>query len=306
MGLDIGASSVKMVHLNHEQEKYSVTGAGIVDIPDVDDDENWETNAASAAKDCFASSRIQTSFVACSVSGPETAVRSFQFPPLAPDEMKGAVLMEARQLCPFDIENAAVSYQLLSKNNNKAAGILAGATNSLIKRKKNVAKNASLHCTLMDIDGLALLNCFKEIEKPNQEQTFAILNVGLYCASLVITSKDAPPFVRDITHNGKKIAEKTEAQNDKSAYDELVRNINATFSYYTAERTYLISKLYVCGDIAITEGFVEILAEKLPVDVQLWNPFDNMVCLADENCQKMLCKKGPALAVAAGLAMRKI
>jgi hypothetical protein len=38
----------------------------------------------------------------------------------------------------------------------------------------------------------------------------------------------------------------------------------------------------------------------------LWNPFDKIRCDAGQACEVLLQKNGPAMAVAAGLAMRSI
>jgi len=51
---------------------------------------------------------------------------------------------------------------------------------------------------------------------------------------------------------------------------------------------------------------VELLDNQLPAAVEKWNPFDKMDCDAGPQCRDILQKKGPAMAIAAGLAMRSI
>jgi Tfp pilus assembly PilM family ATPase len=58
-------------------------------------------------------------------------------------------------------------------------------------------------------------------------------------------------------------------------------------------------------------NLAEFLNSKLPMEVTLWNPFDKMQCHAGRNhrgvlLKNVLHKSGPAMAVAAGLAMRSI
>jgi Tfp pilus assembly PilM family ATPase len=48
------------------------------------------------------------------------------------------------------------------------------------------------------------------------------------------------------------------------------------------------------------------LNNHLPAAVVLWNPFEKIRCEADRSCEEILQKNGPAMAVAAGLAMRSI
>ena len=40
-------------------------------------------------------------------------------------------------------------------------GVLVAATNEVVRNKTQLISNASLNCALMDIDGLALVNCFQ-------------------------------------------------------------------------------------------------------------------------------------------------
>jgi Tfp pilus assembly PilM family ATPase len=62
----------------------------------------------------------------------------------------------------------------------------------------------------------------------------------------------------------------------------------------------------VCGTFGMVKGFVDILSKQLPIKVVLWNPFDTMKCSVDRQCLEVIQTKGPAMVVAAGLAMRSV
>ena len=56
---------------------------------------------------------------------------------------------------------------------------------------------------------------------------------------------------------------------------------------------------------------VTLLSDMLPIELELWNPFDKMYSHASRNhkgvlLKNILKKKGPAMVIAAGLAMRTI
>ena len=59
-------------------------------------------------------------------------------------------------------------------------------------------------------------------------------------------------------------------------------------------------------EFALLDGFVEMLDNELSMETVLWNPFDRIGCDAGQDCEELLGKNGPAMAVAAGLAMRSI
>ncbi len=273
-------------------------------------------------------------------------MRNFKFPPLPPEEIEGAVLLEAAQVCPFNVDDSAVDYQLMTNGEDCVKGVLVAATNRVIKNKKELAKNASLDCVLMDVDGLALLNCFSECENGASKSevgriTSAILNVGGSYTTLGIMDEDNQPFIRDMAYAGNDIVKQIAIENNVStehvrkilfdnksqndvpknptevelqlgesldrACQKLIAGVIETLRYYTAqEKSAVVEKIFVCGGFAQVKGFIELLDSQLPIEAVLWNPFDKMRCDAGRRCRDTLQKKGPAMAVAAGLAMRSI
>jgi type IV pilus assembly protein PilM len=181
LGLDIGTATVKIIELIKSSSGWSVTAAGVAEIarhPASDSDDKKEVDIVGAISQCLQSAEVQTQFAVCGVCGPEVAVRSFKFPTLPPEEIEGAVLLEASQVCPFNIDESTVDYQLIPNGEEFVTGVLVAATNKLIKSKRLVAEDASLGNVLMDVDGLSLLNCFNEYEQHTAGKTRAILNVG--------------------------------------------------------------------------------------------------------------------------------
>ncbi|MHC4334550.1 MAG: pilus assembly protein PilM, partial [Planctomycetota bacterium] len=90
-------------------------------------------------------------------------------------------------------------------------------------------------------------------------------------------------------------------------FRKLTDDVNNTLRYYTARvKKNAVEKVLVCGGFALLEGFVDWLGGRLTTKAVLWNPFEGMSCYGDQNCLYLLREKGPALAVAAGLAMRSI
>lgn len=293
-----------------------------------------EENTAEAIKNCFNFSGIQTNMAVCAVGGSETAVRHFKFPSLPLEEISGAVSLEASQICPFNVDDGAVDYQLIPGEEGYIDGILVAATSNIMAKRNKFIERASLINVLTDIDGLALLNCFNEIEKNESGHTTAILNVGSTYTNLAIMEANSLPFVRDIAHAGNDIIKEIAEENDISielasqiicgnsdprelelglsgsldrACQSLITDVTKTLRYYSAqEKSSVIEKIYVCGGFAMVEGFVDLLNGQLPAETILWNPFEKMQCKAGNECSNLIQTNGPALVIAAGLAMRSI
>lgn len=338
LGLDIGSAAVKIVALRKNSDGYSALAGGISEVKAVQDDVmRHRINTVKAVRSCFVRTRVKRKLAVCGVSGPEVAVRDFELPLLLAEEMTAAVALEASQVCPFPAGASAVDYQLIHNGTDNADGILVSAMRSLIADKRQIARDAHLKCVMMDVDGLALLNCFQGLAKNEYEdtetcETVAILNVGHSHTTLAIMDADGKPFIRDITYAGEEILRQIMKENgapaetvkeilsggsaatelglDESlarACQKLVSDVNETLRFHTAQgKSQSIDKLHVCGGFALAGGFIEILNRQISAECVLWNPFEQMHCNPNRKYKDVFAKRGPALAVAAGLAMRSI
>jgi type IV pilus assembly protein PilM len=343
-GLDVGLSYVKAVQLRQDENGYSVIAAGRTEVMgDGADDRAKINNLVTAIRKCVKSARIKTKHAVCGICGPSVALRPFKLPVMETKEIEEAVLSEAEQVCPFERGQFIVDYQLFhnargklqesanSQQNNKIQGVFAAAATNMIGYKNQLVKAASLNCVLMDVDGLALLNCFLECEKPERSETIAILGVGEAFTNLVISGSNGTPFVRDIPHAADEIINHVAGEHNLSgqaARDilcgspdkdigefkgslerssaKLIADIAQTLRYYTVEEGQGVAKIFVCGGFAGTNGFIELLNNQLPLEVVLWNPFNKMRYGGAAHGIEMLKEQGFALALAAGLAMRTI
>ena len=338
LGLDIGSSSVRMVQLEREKEGFSVISAAISEIQKSDNDSDMSSaDIVKAIRQCLAHATKHSKWAVCSVSGTEVAVRHFKFPPLQSEVLDGAIRLEASQVCPFNVDDGVVDYQLIqnSPSEDCVSGVLVAATNDVIKRKLSLVGQCSLNCVLMDVDGLALLNCLAETKNEAfPVSTSAILDVGASTTTLAVMSDNHFPFVRTIPYAGKDIVAYIARENNvsteavkKDIYDssasvlptekieksmeiacrKLVSDVAETLRYHsTQEKTSPIERILVCGGFGMVRGFVDILNKQLPLKAILWNPFDTMKCSVDRKCLDIIQSKGPVMAVATGLAMRSV
>jgi type IV pilus assembly protein PilM len=338
LGLDIGSSSVRMVQLARDSKGFAVIAASVSDIEPANGDiAAREANSIKAVQNCLASAKPRTRLAVCSIAGPEVAIRNFKFPPLQAEALEGAVRLEASQVCPFNVDDGVVDYQIIQSGapEDEVAGVLVAATNQVIERKIRIAEKASLNCVLMDVDGLALLNCLAESKKdPDEVLTAAILDVGASCTTLAVMGENNLPFVRTVPYAGKDIVAQIAGENNVSpeivmkeiygsidttipaenlqrslenACQKLVSDVAETLRYHSAQaKSFPVERILVCGGFGMVRGFVDILNKQLPIKAILWNPFDTMRCSVGRQCLGVIQSNGPAMAVAVGLAMRSV
>ncbi len=333
VGLDISSGHVSMVQVCRKRGDYVVTGAASVGLDfDTEDCSNTkEIKLAKAMQRCRQEGKITARNAIFGVSGPDVAVRRFEFPPLPAEEVESAIMLEASQVCPFDISDAVVDYQLLDNGDKKTRGVLVAATNELIERKRRLAAEAAFNCVMIDADGLALLNCLSHYHKPDPESLIAVVEVGEYGAVIANLFKGCEPFVRDLNYPFKSLAEQISKERDISmdqarqllrsndccdgtdlyscaavteAVNKLVDDISSTIKYHASQTSVKSAKeIFICGELS--HVFYKPLAANLEADVELWNPF-NSIAHDDTEFESILKNKGSAMAVAAGLSMRRI
>lgn len=358
-GLDIGTASVKIVRLDgNASDGFKPASVAIQPIQYSDnqnDQQQQRLNIVRAIKDCSQKANLKTDYAVCGVGGDAVAVRNFQFPVMPPEEVQNAVLFEAEQVCPFDIKQSMVDYQLLSvisENQDsteqaldKYEGVLVAASTNILTEKTSLLSDASLHCTLIDAESLALINCFENCNINIGSDAVALLDIGHTFTNVIIFHETAPPFVRDINRGAKDVIEqvcrKTElnqqqvmkrcckkwvdqseqnqqqnqadidAASFKKAFDDACENIvvdvNESLRFYSAQHGQKITRIYACGGFSLVEDMIDILKKRVAVEVNLWNPLKILLENGKKNVDiNLIENSGPAFALAAGLAMRSV
>ncbi len=281
--------------------------------------------------------------VVCSLAGPEVAVRTFEFPALPRHQIASAIELEAAQVCPFEVNEAAVSFHVLAGMPAKGAkpapdgqrirGFFAAARNEIIQQRKALCERGDTSCVLMDVDGLALLNCLEACQQRKAGEAIMVLNVGSAFTNLAIVSDDGLPFVRDINYASDQILTRTSqmvgAPRDKveatlaggveedlpgaklqpavrQACAALADRVAETLRYYGTRKTGpAVDRVYLCGGFTQSGAVAKALISLLPAKTELWDPLAILPCTRAVR-KNPAAEHGPAFAVAIGLALRTL
>lgn len=341
VGLDIDLCSVKMIQLRRDNDGYTVVGVAMTDVaPGGDDRALYRSNVVEAIRRCSAALGPGKKLAVCGLRGPDVIVRGFEFPALTAEETRGAVELEVSRMCLFGKGDGVLDHQVTSSEGGRTRGFWVAANRDLAEDKRQLVRHAGLQCVLMDVDGLALLNCLanwrgrtraERLEHDDPDGTESILlDVGDSHASIAMNDHLHQPFVRDLSCGGHEITWQVardmqmpldearavlmgEVEGDvgllhqglERACERLLEDIVTTLRYYAAQnRGVRVRRMLVCGGLTLAKGFIDLLAHNLSMDVVPWNPVDDMPCDIDPSSKAMLGRVGPAMAVAAGLAMR--
>lgn len=338
VGLDIGSYAVKGLVLDHlTTGGWRLLAAGWADVAlQPETPETIPQRQTDAISRCLAQiPPAWRRWAVCAVSGPESAVRGFTFPPIPPQALAQAVALEAQQVCPLDMAHSELDYQLLEyadPKNPKRVGVMAAASRQLIHQRRQIVQNAGACAALMDIEGLAALNCLSQLEDTDAYETVGLVDLGMTMTHLAVLGPSGQPFIRDILHGGKDVIGQiaaalnkpfTEIQQELWPADQsitprvlkelyqairpLLQNITETIKYVASEEKIAFAKrVYLCGAGATVKPVVELIADVLPAEVSVFNPFEKIHIPDTMQNADLIVTRGPEFVIAAGLAMRTI
>lgn len=323
IGLDIGTDSVKAVKLKFNHTAVELCDIDLTPGPAVSSDVLARLSRPQGAK----SANI-------SLSGPATLIRYITLPQMNYTELRQALKFEAQKHIPFPVTDCLLDGFILkdSLSNNKMLVLLAVVKKELVDQRLKALEAINLKPNLIDIDSLALINCFN-FNYPAQEgdkyKVVALVNVGCSVTNVNILEDGTPRLSRDIHIAGavftQKLAEifsidKAEADRLKIEPDGARRNkamvaiesiltnlgneIRISFDFYESQTSVSVGKVFLSGGSCGLGRIKELLAEALGVEVELWDPF-RKISVAKNIDQDRFSRVLPQLAVACGLALRQ-
>ncbi len=339
VGLDIGSSSVKMVRGTWRSHQFVATGAALFEISDPQaGDQQTPDEVILAIRHCLQKAELKNPYAVCAHSGPEVLTRHFRFPSIPEDALEQAIALEAQQTSPFEAGQSIVAYQSIGTPGGQAAdgrqGVLVVALKEAIERKVEWVKAAGGKVMLMDVEGLAAMNCLCRCLNQPLRGAVAMVHVGNRFTTVTILGENGIPFIRDLTYAGKNILTSLHQQTGsadreirstlfsrdnsgqvspallaalKNAATRSIADINDTLRYYLTQNPGSeIKQIYLTGGWALSRPFVELITQALPVQVEVFNPFRTLAIQAPAAQEALMKTSGPALTVAVGLAMRTL
>ncbi len=334
LGVDAGASNLKILELKEKKGQFSVKNIGCVRMPaDVVVDGmvmNHEA-AAQTIKGCLADMKGHGKDAALGMRGRDVVVKRIKFPWNGKGNFQESFLWGAEQYIGISGSRASFDAQLLGYDS--AAGIadavVAAAYQEKVADCVSMAHLAGLKPVVVDIEALALVNlsiAMHGIKKhPN-----AIVDIGHDCTNIVFYDNGYVDMVKSLPKGCKFLMEEM-AQDmdiDMSKAADVIRDQEtmsndvdaqaASMSFgsglgaeiETAVETYIEDKrkepvdFFVCGAGAYVPGVVSQMEIAMKVAVAHLDPF-KMIELPT-SMKTYADQLGPAaFAVAAGLAMRK-
>jgi type IV pilus assembly protein PilM len=338
VGIDIGSSSVKLVQLSEQKGSYSLKNAGILPLPSeaiVDNSLMDTTSIVETIRDLVKSLGSKVVDASCSISGNSVIIRKISLPAMTPEELEDQIAWEAEQYIPFDINDVNLDFEILDSDlsaTGKMTVLLVASKKEIINEYVSVFNEAGLKLVVVDVDSFAVQNIFELNYTPSENEVVALINIGASIMNLNVVKGGVSLFTRDVQMGGNLYTEEIQRQfavssqdaehikitsdfPDKARLTELISRVNETLSleihrsldfYNSTAEDQKIGKVYLSGGCAKVARLADAVSQRLGMPVELLNPLQKILCNEKEFDPEYLQEISPFIAVAAGLAMRRL
>ena len=148
-------------------------------------------------------------------------VKKISLPSISDAELAETIQKEAAQHIPFDLEDVNLDYQILSEDEGQPQMdvLLVAVKKDKILNYTNVLSMAGKTPAIVDIDALALQNCYEYNYEPSPNQVVALLNLGASVMNINIVKGTTPLFPRDVSVGGHQYTDSLQKELDLNFED---------------------------------------------------------------------------------------
>jgi type IV pilus assembly protein PilM len=340
IGLDIGSRNIKAVQLKETKTGYQLERLGMVPLlPEliVDGSIIDAPRVVEAIKKLISETNIKPKNTTISVSGHSSViVKRISIQRMSEEELSESIKFEAEQYIPFDIEDVNLDFQILEQHQeeNQMDVLIVAVKKDKINEYVSVVTEAGLNPVIVDVDAFALENMYEINYEIKEDEHIAMVNIGASMININILKGGLSVFTRDSSIGGNLLSEALQrefnisyddaerlklgeaiegiSQEDVASVlmatsEDIIGEISRSFEFFrsTSKHEGEISEIILSGGGALIKDFVPLLSERVGIDVKIVDPFKN-IQIPDSFDRGYLKKIGPIMAVATGLALRRI
>ncbi|GAK52824.1 type IV pilus assembly protein PilM [Candidatus Moduliflexus flocculans] len=340
VGLDIGASSIKVVQLQQSKKGTELKTFGMLPLaPEVivDGAIMDAEVVVDTIKQAIKEFKAKGKYAAISVAGHSVIVKKIIVADMSRKELEGAIETEAQQYIPFDIEDVNVDFQILESDESLESGemaiLLVAVKKEKVEEHIQLIREAKLDPIVVDVDAFALENAYELNYEVEPDLVVGLVDIGASTMNINILQDGVSSFVRDISIGGDQYTEAIQkefnvsfdvaerlkrgqliediSQDDVLAIvntvsDDIAVEIQRSFDFFRASTMDVaVDKLYLSGGCSLFGGIDRFFEEKLGVQVEIFNPFRN-IKIPRKFDKDYIESIAPQAAVAIGLALRRL
>lgn len=337
LGIDIGASSIKIVELSRWGSGITLENYGEIKSKSLYKDpfRNREKGAYSlsdyfvskAVRAVLQEAKIRTNAAVFSIPDFSTFCVSFELPPMTEKEINQAVYYNAPQYIPLPISETALEWKLIGgvpgDKQSSLKIFLIAIPNQVVAQYQTVAKMAGLELYAVEAEALALSRSLIG----NNKNPICLIDIGMQSTIINVIDKGHLKKSYSFNFSGSQLtnaissalgmggAEAEDIKNTQGLISERTNVIETLYllidpllleikkilnDFYMAEDRE-ISEIYLTGGTSNLSGLKEYFEEILKRKVRIPNCFSNLLYppILEETLENM----APSYSVSVGVAL---
>lgn len=343
LGLDISSTSVKLLELAQDGDKYRVQSLAVEPLPDnavveknIQDVEAVGDTILKAVK----RSGTKVKDAAVAVAGSAVITKIINMPAgLSDSDLEAQIEMEADQYIPYPLEEINLDFEVIGESENSPDTVdvlLAASRSENIELRSAALALGGLHPKIVDVEAYTIENSSKLIahqmkhdeESENNDKIIAVVDIGATMTSLNVVENNQLIYTREQSFGGKQLTEeimrryglaydeagrlKKEGGLPDNYIPEVLEPFKETIAqqvsrflqfFYTSGQHNAVDLIVLAGGCASIPGIDELVESQLDTATVIANPFAEMSLSSKVNPQS-LSNDAPSLMIACGLAMR--
>jgi len=342
IGVDISASSIKMVELSEAPQKgtYTIERYAIELLPkDAITDGNINNLEAVSETIQRAWKRMGTRIRNVSLALPAAAVitKKILLPAgLRDEDLEYQVESEANQYIPFALEEVNLDFQVIGpapENAEELEVLLAASRKANVEDRVAAAQLAGLKTIVMDVEPYAAEMAFEQIrvQLPDAavDKCVALIDIGANVMNVNVLRNGQSVYSRDQQVGGEQLTQQIQsvfglsAEEAESAKrngglpdnyesdvlspfrENVVTEIARALQFFFSSTQYHeVDYIVLSGGCAALPGLDDAVATRTQVSTMVANPFA-LMALSSRIKPRQLQTDAPSLIIACGLAMRR-
>ncbi len=263
-----------------------------------------DDEVAGAIRQMWRRHRLSTVTVAASTRNRALALKLFSYPGLRPEELPGALLLEAEETLQLPPGDIVVDWHVNSDSGRKGDAVPAIEGVSVAVARRQVAlqhdmlKAAGLFPVVLDVPCLALANLFRACGKrQSPDEVVCVVSVATQCADIAVVSDGGGVYPRSVFER---------PNVPGGALEYFAECIKDVLAYYHFKlRLPAVDRVLVTGRRA--DAMADLLATVIDVPAAVWDPcrtIDSQSLRARRLMQRAPADLGTRMACALGLALR--
>lgn len=338
LGIDIGASSIKIVELELRAGKPYLSNYAWMKIPDISEKNSsigsnfFETAIPQYIKKIAKVSEIKANKVYASIPSFGGLITLIDFPKMAPEDMEQAIKFEAHKYIPTSLDEVVISWEIIKKeksseddsSKNVQVLLVAASKNKVLSYEK-IIKDSGLKLLGIEMENLAMVDSLVGNDMGN----FIILDIGYRVCNIIYTEKGIIKANRNIDAGGSDITRaiakslnitperaemmkvsgkdffSIESSLNFPSIDLIVDEISRIVSVLPKKENGAgVDGLILSGGTANFTGLESFIAKKIGLKTIIGNPFSRVGY--EKKLEPAIDKMRSQFSVAMGLALKGI